>query len=182
VGYGCGSLHIIKLADIMDAVTAADAAADMAAAAAAGSKHDPGGPAVAQAAQAAGPAAAVPRAAALPAGCVWSVDCGDRLVSCVWAAGQLPELATAGPQGVKIRRFVEVRGSSRQQYCSSSAVRMHVCSDLQAVVWSRVAGFRAISSRIFRTCQALHLLSARQAQPCMAASKSLSPAQKRRWL
>ncbi|WIA07925.1 hypothetical protein OEZ85_007403 [Tetradesmus obliquus] len=33
----------------------------------------------------------------------------DRLVSCCWAAGELPELATAGPQGVKIRRFVEGR-------------------------------------------------------------------------
>ncbi|WIA27998.1 hypothetical protein OEZ86_010586 [Tetradesmus obliquus] len=51
----------------------------------------------------------MPRTAALPAGCVWSVDLQDRLVSCCWAAGELPELATAGPQGVKIRRFVEGR-------------------------------------------------------------------------
>jgi hypothetical protein len=123
VGYSCGTLHIIKLADIMDAVTAAHAAADMeaaAAAAAAGSKDDPGGPAVAQAPQATAPAAAAPRTAALPAGCVWSVDCQDRLVSCAWAAGELPELATAGPQGVKIRRFVEVSSSSTAAACRTA--------------------------------------------------------------
>jgi hypothetical protein len=115
MGYCSGTLHIIKLADIFDAVTAADAAANTEAAAAAaalaaaGSEDDPGGPTVAQALQPAAAAAAAPRTAALPAGCVWSVDCQDRLVSCAWAAGELPELATAGPQGVKVRRFVEVR-------------------------------------------------------------------------
>jgi hypothetical protein len=104
-----------------------------AAAAAAGSEDDPGGPAAAQAAQSSAPAAAVPRTAALPAGCVWSVDCQDRLVSCAWAAGELPELATAGPQGVKIRRFVEVSSSRPQQYHSSTTAAAHVCSHLQAV-------------------------------------------------
>jgi hypothetical protein len=113
VGYSSGMLHIIKLADIAEAVTAAEAAADTeaAAAAAAGSQDDPGGTAMTDAVQtaAAPPGAAMPRTAALPTGCVWSVDLQDHLASCCWAAGELPELATAGPQGVKIRRFVEVR-------------------------------------------------------------------------
>ncbi|KAF6252914.1 hypothetical protein COO60DRAFT_1670907 [Scenedesmus sp. NREL 46B-D3] len=69
VGYSCGTLHIIKLADMLEA-----AAADAAAVAAAD----------ADAVQ-------------------------DRLVDCCWAAGELPELATAGAQGVTVRRFVEGR-------------------------------------------------------------------------
>jgi hypothetical protein len=121
VGYANGMLHIIKLADILEAAAAAESAAATAAAAT-GSFDDPGGAAAPNAAVAGAPpppppppaaaaaaAAIVPRTAELPAGCVWSVDLQDRLVSCCWAAGDLPELATAGPGGVKIRRFVEVR-------------------------------------------------------------------------
>lgn len=132
VGYSSGTLHIIKLADMAEAVTAARAAADSEAAAALAAEADPGGMAVSEAAAAAITPTAMPRTAALPAGCVWSVDLQDRLVSCCWAAGELPELATAGPQGVKIRRFVEVRQQSQchaaiYSDCGSSVQERRLC-------------------------------------------------------
>lgn len=95
VGYSSGTVHIVKLADMLEAVQAAGMHA-------APSSSSSG------VSEAAAAAAAAPPSAALHPGCVWTVDLLDRLLSCCWSPGDVPELATAGAQGVKIRRFAEV--------------------------------------------------------------------------
>lgn len=51
-----------------------------------------------------------PTTSAVPAGCVWTINTADKLISCCWAppGSEFAEMVTAGAQSVHIRRFVQV--------------------------------------------------------------------------
>lgn len=93
VGYNSGMMHIIRVGDLLQ--TASRAQTTQYEAAANSSIQVP---------------ASTAAVAAVPPSSVMMVDLQDRLLSCCWApsGGQHTEMVTAGSQGVKIRRFVEV--------------------------------------------------------------------------
>ncbi|KAF8072348.1 hypothetical protein HT031_000007 [Scenedesmus sp. PABB004] len=81
VGFAGGTLHLLRRAELARAAAAA---------------CDPGGGGLA--------------CVAVAAAAVWTLDLQARLLSADWAhGGELAELATAGPRGVQVRRFVEGR-------------------------------------------------------------------------
>lgn len=100
VGYSNGMMHVIKVTDLLQTAGSATRTRQSSVATApVSSVYTSSNSPLCSAA-----------AAAVPAGAVMTIDLQDRLLSCCWApaSGGFAEMVTAGSEGVKIRRFVEV--------------------------------------------------------------------------